>query len=731
MLNRRFFLRAAPTAGLALTVSAELKNAIAGEQEVQSNTDATSHRAEPAPSRSDFYTDTSSVHKVKFRTVPLLLSDALMSYTSGNGQVAVVDGDVIEAGEFRYLVVARDATDDWVIATAGGVKLEPLPVIEAMPEMWGVSSDQSADHTAALIKIAAFSQAKRCDVRFASRKYNTSAQLTFTGSVRGAAGGRTTIQYTGSAVVNLVDIRPIDGTLSNVVVSDLTLDGNCSADPSAWTSANFNSFTGAKALAVTDATNVRIERIFTRNTVRAGISVVRSSQVVIENCGTTRSRGKYGDGLYITGSDAVTIRNVTATDYTRIGFVTEQNNATKRIPTRQALFENCFATDGHNSSILYGDNEYNAGFWAENSMEVLFVDCYSINNTHVGFVFAANTTADNTKPQCVFSNCFSSKTGSAFIASNVKGVISSCIFDNCRGQEVDKFIASGSMQTGSQLSIRNCSAELNGGAKVSAFLLTGLADYSVQNCRIKWLTLDETWENSASPYGAFTHVGNAPVRLVVEDFIATDSSNADLPVVFKFLAGALNSLDLTVKRCLVKGVVTNARRILFEDCIIVEHGEVRPAEHMVIRGGQILGRTGGKLALQVATKEILLDGVIIDLTSTGSTVDFFNSSNIDPWPKIKINNCRIKKNFEVNGPAIRLSGGRPAASTNNACHIIINGCEILNIGAATTKPIVQIDITTHDVAKVHGKGNLKSATLTAIANNPSKIAPTAVFEDWG
>lgn len=67
-----------------------------------------------------------------FKTVAALLADETMSYTSGAGLIEVGSGDIIEAQGFRYEVADAGASDSWLVETAGGVKLRPLPNSEGV-----------------------------------------------------------------------------------------------------------------------------------------------------------------------------------------------------------------------------------------------------------------------------------------------------------------------------------------------------------------------------------------------------------------------------------------------------------------------------------------------------------------------------------------------------------------------------------------------------------------------
>ncbi|WCE67988.1 hypothetical protein PL335_06475 [Sulfitobacter faviae] len=77
----------------------------------------------------------SVIDRAWFPTVSSLTGDnnSIIGYAGAGAQFTVADGDLIEAGGFRYQVAAEGATDPGLIETAGGVKLRVLPVGGAYP----------------------------------------------------------------------------------------------------------------------------------------------------------------------------------------------------------------------------------------------------------------------------------------------------------------------------------------------------------------------------------------------------------------------------------------------------------------------------------------------------------------------------------------------------------------------------------------------------------------------
>lgn len=93
---------------------------------IQAAAEAAAAAAEDAADRAQSYAAMLSADRIKYPTVPALLADDTMSYDAGEDLVEVGDGDIIEAGGYRYEVAASGATDHH-LETTGGVKLYVRP----------------------------------------------------------------------------------------------------------------------------------------------------------------------------------------------------------------------------------------------------------------------------------------------------------------------------------------------------------------------------------------------------------------------------------------------------------------------------------------------------------------------------------------------------------------------------------------------------------------------------
>lgn len=213
--------------------------------------------------------------------------------------------------------------------------------------------------------------------------------------------------------------------------SGFTLDGACSADPVAWDSSNYDSFTGHRRLFNCGGNKIVISNVVSQNSVRAPFHCELGNNVLFENCKAIRGRGNFGDGYYIQRSHNVTLINCIAEDVTRIGFVCEGNNT--RI-SENVTFIGCHTENAHDRSSLYGGGEFNAGFWFENSTLNTCIGCSS-KDTDYGFVYVGTDnvgTAGHSVAKGTFINCYAETSGYGFygqsLTSDVEAVTT---YDNC------------------------------------------------------------------------------------------------------------------------------------------------------------------------------------------------------------------------------------------------------------------------------------------------------------
>lgn len=104
--------------------------------------------AEAAANRAEAASALVSADKIKFKTVPVLEADTLMSYDAAPGKVQVGAGDRIEAAGFGFDVIASSETDN-DNQTAAGVKVRVIRDQYLTLDAFGVKGD-GTDETAKL-----------------------------------------------------------------------------------------------------------------------------------------------------------------------------------------------------------------------------------------------------------------------------------------------------------------------------------------------------------------------------------------------------------------------------------------------------------------------------------------------------------------------------------------------------------------------------------------------------
>lgn len=128
------------------------------------------------------------------------------------------------------------------------------------------------------------------------------------------------------------------------------------------------------------------------------------SDCVVDKCKVDRTRGIFGDGIFLRGGDEVRITNCRVSDYQRIAYVMEFSTVGAREP-KDILIDNCIAYYGHDAIV----NESNAGFWIETADNVVINNCIT-NYSGIGFLgnSTGNTDAGTTRAYTahhVFNNC--------------------------------------------------------------------------------------------------------------------------------------------------------------------------------------------------------------------------------------------------------------------------------------------------------------------------------------
>lgn len=95
---------------------------------------------------------------------------------------------------------------------------------------------------------------------------------------------------------------------------------------------------------------------------------------IIYPVNTIGTAGSAADGFTFAGSQACRVVDCYATNFQRIGFVSDINGTVK---SDNIIFERCYAKNANNCDL--STTEYNAAFWQENTNNGLIIDCVGEN----------------------------------------------------------------------------------------------------------------------------------------------------------------------------------------------------------------------------------------------------------------------------------------------------------------------------------------------------------------
>jgi|SRR5690554_607629 len=227
---------------------------------------------------------------------------------------------------------------------------------------------------------------------------------------------------------------------NNILIKNITFDANSSKN---------NTFSNQGIpLFVYLSEEIRIEKCKFLNSSMSGLRVESSSKITIDHSEAINSSGNSGDGYYFTRSTNITVRNSTATKYTRIGFVVEDNSS-------EITFDNCKASYGTDASILSGGTEFNAGFWYENSKNVYTTNCIAKNNTHRGF-YALSARNGTGSAEFFFDNCISEDNPVGFALASRRDISVNVRVTNSKSINVDRGFVATARNLDDKFEFDNC-----------------------------------------------------------------------------------------------------------------------------------------------------------------------------------------------------------------------------------------------------------------------------------
>lgn len=234
---------------------------------------------------------------------------------------------------------------------------------------FGAKGDGATDDTLAIQSALDFAKERKLIVRIPEGTFFSGALM-----VRASIVGEGIILLKSSSNYN-------DGIVikeNGISIEGITIKGSREQ-----TGDSYNDYLGTVGIYARDLLDVRIENVKIENTFQMGMYFAECSRFKILNNQISNVRGNYGDGIFCTGCEKMIIDSNYCSDYTRIGIVLEGNETIK---SKFNIISNNLCENGHDSSILTGGTEYNAGIWCENAYNNKILNNVINNQTHYGVV---------------------------------------------------------------------------------------------------------------------------------------------------------------------------------------------------------------------------------------------------------------------------------------------------------------------------------------------------------
>jgi hypothetical protein len=474
--------------------------------------------------------------------------------------------------------------------------------------------------------------------------------------------------------------------VKSVTFEGLCFDGSVSDDPATWTSANYNSFTGAVAFFVSSSTAVTLVDCEFRDSFMAPLRIEKCTDVTIRDCRVSKGRGSFGDGIYLVNSHDVLIERCHISDYTRIGVVGESSSS--GITVVDTRVEN-----GHDGSIAYGGTEYNAGFWFENSANLRLRGCHAQDNTSYGVIVVqtASSPQDVVPSPTLIEQCVVVNSEFGFRLSG--GYSGAAIWAVCRDSAFygtdDSNTSCGFVATGKDprdsLTFSNCYAQLTGGSDVysTGFFVNRVTvedgaaapKVTVADSTVEWVSQRPDLLSDPARLYADVLLSAVASGTVSVDRLTTVGSDAG-SVVKVVDAGAPR---LRFRDSLVGlRVVADFASLEMSDCEITAVsgavGSSSTAGQVSITGGVVQG------PLKVQTSgAVRLDGVRI-APAEGTRVDLVGGNG--DGVRAEFHACQVRKDVASGGPAIGIDDPSGDAVT------VFSGCTFDGASESADGPFV-------------------------------------------
>ncbi|MCK2047141.1 MULTISPECIES: right-handed parallel beta-helix repeat-containing protein [Chromohalobacter] len=577
------------------------------------------------------------------------------------------------------------------------------------PGMFGARGDGS-DQYLALKQLAKAANAQQRDIVFPEGDFASSGTgLRFTGiRVTGAGVTRTTLRYTSDTYGAFVAIH--DGA----TLSGMTLDGNVSDDPARWSTANHDAFTGALPLDLLGH-DVTAHDLVCRRSPRSCLRV-GARNFVLRDVVAEHARGNYGDGIFIADSRDGIVERCQARDFTRIGFVTDTYGESPRnILSERIDFIDCLAENGHHASVDYGDDEYNAGFWAENSNDVRFINCRSRDTTHHGFVATTGRTPSQGTGHFTLRGCIAETTGDGYLLSDLNDTPVRHTVDDCLARDVARGFCIEMSLAASRLTGQRFTTLLGDSRRTGNTLsFTGDGHIDIRDIDETWQTFyPRRYESIRARYASVVAAGNFKGELHLAHF-QSRHGDTDEPIAVGFkLIDQSHLRNFTLSATRARLFHVPAERISLHDCEI-SAGWVKAFETLDVDACR-LGDGVPRFDIFDTTQHHRYRHCQFDFTPGGGHLYLHNSDKRNARHVVRFERCRFKKDLAQHGYMITLEAAPGVFMANESNYLTFRDCTFENTGQATDTPAIRT-LQRPPQASLTGYGNRKNdaiGTLTA------------------
>jgi hypothetical protein len=544
--------------------------------------------------------------------------------------------------------------------------------------------------------------------------------------------------------------RLLPVTAHKVEISGFTLDGNISADPvdeAGWAS-GYDSFTGARGLVLENCHGPLVFHVTGQNTMWAAIASYGCEHFAILQNTIDYCRGSSGDGIYCWGRNGFIGYNK-INDVTRIGIVVE-TNAGSTFTSRNIQIIGNKMTYGHDASGLYGGVEGNVGIWCENTLNVNTELNEVIDFLEGGirsvpsFISGTEDSVDNYyRATTLHKNNIIKKTRYGYLVDNIyDGITNVTHIEGGTVTEVNVGVYVGTQAEfvpNNKVVIKDLDVgiSVHNIATRAVMQLAGYVEIDGMNVYFDDNFNQELWDSPTdvsgySTFGAFSNDSGYEFKARnVRCYKVIDGVRTSIGVRTKFESPKTKERLSLILEDMVTSQLTNVvRKFHYIGGEARQLGSDVPTEiglyeRVRVTGRNLVGTSPQIVSVEDSCEYIKFDRCDIEMDSPDEYLYLYNQTKVSVMPLVRLHGCKIKRNFETNGPAIRVNASPELLSEyDDIFNYEMSLCTIENTGGTTSNPIVISDYDAPDGAKLIGYGNIKSASIT---NNTSGNISTANF----